>query len=36
MDYRLPVPGAQVVDGKLAMNVQFPGVELSLLMVKTG
>ncbi|MEZ8109415.1 beta-N-acetylhexosaminidase [Vibrio splendidus] len=28
IDYRLPVPGAQVVDGKLAMNVQFPGVEL--------
>ncbi|CAH7034744.1 N,N'-diacetylchitobiase [Vibrio chagasii] len=28
IDYRLPVPGAKVVDGKLAMNVQFPGVEL--------
>ncbi|GEM79729.1 beta-N-acetylhexosaminidase [Vibrio superstes] len=28
IDYRLPVPGAEVVDGKLAMNVQFPGVEL--------
>jgi hexosaminidase len=27
-DYRLPVPGAKVEDGTLAMNVQFPGVEL--------
>ncbi|MCV5747059.1 chitobiase/beta-hexosaminidase C-terminal domain-containing protein, partial [Escherichia coli] len=24
----LPVPGAKVEDGKLAMNVQFPGVKL--------
>jgi hexosaminidase len=28
IDYRLPVPGAKVESGKLAMNVQFPGVEL--------
>jgi hexosaminidase len=28
IDYRLPVPGAKVEDGKLAMNVQFPGVTL--------
>ncbi|MDN3614350.1 beta-N-acetylhexosaminidase [Vibrio gallaecicus] len=28
IDYRLPVPGAKIEDGKLAMNVQFPGVEL--------
>ncbi|EMN7204482.1 beta-N-acetylhexosaminidase [Vibrio parahaemolyticus] len=28
IDYRLPVPGAKVEDGKLAMNVQFPGVKL--------
>ncbi|MEZ9702911.1 beta-N-acetylhexosaminidase [Vibrio breoganii] len=28
IDYRLPIPGAEIVDGKLAMNVQFPGVEL--------
>ena len=28
IDYRLPVPGAKIESGKLAMNVQFPGVEL--------
>ncbi|MBW3696306.1 beta-N-acetylhexosaminidase [Vibrio sp. T187] len=28
IDYRLPVPGAKIEEGKLAMNVQFPGVEL--------
>lgn len=28
IDYRLPVPGAKVENGKLAMNVQFPGVVL--------
>ncbi|GAD80308.1 beta-N-acetylhexosaminidase [Vibrio ezurae] len=28
IDYRLPVPGAAIVDGKLAMNIQFPGVAL--------
>ncbi len=28
IDYRLPVPGAKVEEGKLAMNVQFPGVKL--------
>lgn len=28
IDYRLPVPGAKVEEGKLAMNVQFPGVTL--------
>ncbi|RJX70136.1 beta-N-acetylhexosaminidase [Vibrio sinensis] len=28
IDYRLPVPGAKIEAGKLAMNVQFPGVEL--------
>jgi hexosaminidase len=28
IDYRLPIPGAQIVSGKLAMNVQFPGVEM--------
>ncbi len=28
IEYRLPVPGATVLDGKLTMNVQFPGVEL--------
>ncbi|MGF1682585.1 beta-N-acetylhexosaminidase [Photobacterium minamisatsumaniensis] len=28
IDYRLPVPGAKIEGGKLAMNVQFPGVEL--------
>lgn len=28
IDYRLPIPGAKVENGKLAMNVQFPGVEL--------
>ena len=28
IDYRLPVPGAKIEQGKLAMNVQFPGVEL--------
>ncbi|CAE6889261.1 COG3525 N-acetyl-beta-hexosaminidase [Vibrio sp. B1FLJ16] len=28
IDYRLPVPGAKVVNGVLAMNVQFPGVAL--------
>ncbi|WP_394252573.1 beta-N-acetylhexosaminidase [Vibrio profundi] len=28
IDYRLPVPGAKIEQGKLAMNSQFPGVEL--------
>ncbi|NAX20353.1 beta-N-acetylhexosaminidase [Vibrio sp. V39_P1S14PM300] len=28
IDYRLPVPGARIEQGQLAMNVQFPGVEL--------
>ena len=28
IDFRLPVPGAKIESGKLAMNVQFPGVEL--------
>ncbi|WP_428771948.1 beta-N-acetylhexosaminidase [Vibrio sp.] len=28
IDYRLPVPGAMVENGTLAMNVQFPGVAL--------
>lgn len=28
IDYRLPVPGAKVVNGVLAMNVQFPGAAL--------
>ncbi|AUI85552.1 beta-N-acetylhexosaminidase [Vibrio azureus] len=28
IDYRLPVPGAKVENGKLAMNVQFPGATL--------
>ena len=28
IDYRLPVPGAKIENGKLAMNVQFPGVKL--------
>lgn len=28
IDYRLPVPGGKVEDGRLHMNVQFPGVAL--------
>ncbi|MBE4578286.1 hypothetical protein BOO30_00360 [Vibrio navarrensis] len=28
IDYRLPVPGAKVEEGTLAMNVQLPGVTL--------
>ncbi|EKO3658321.1 beta-N-acetylhexosaminidase [Vibrio metschnikovii] len=28
IDYRLPVPGARIDNGYLAMNVQFPGVSL--------
>ncbi len=28
IDYRLPIPGAKIENGTLAMNVQFPGVEL--------
>ncbi|WP_261816877.1 beta-N-acetylhexosaminidase [Vibrio gallicus] len=28
IDYRLPVPGAMVKQGELAMNIQFPGVAL--------
>ncbi|MGL4225093.1 MAG: family 20 glycosylhydrolase [Vibrio sp.] len=28
IDYRLPVPGAKIENGHLAMNVQFPGVAL--------
>ncbi|WP_162062291.1 beta-N-acetylhexosaminidase [Vibrio taketomensis] len=28
IDYRLPVPGAKIENGKLAMNSAFPGVEL--------
>lgn len=28
IDYRLPVPGAVIKNGHLAMNVQFPGVTL--------
>ncbi|MDE1334828.1 beta-N-acetylhexosaminidase [Vibrio aestuarianus] len=28
IEYRLPVPGAKIEAGQLAMNVQFPGVEL--------
>lgn len=28
IDYRLPVPGAVVEQGELAMNIQFPGVAL--------
>ncbi|MGF1719796.1 carbohydate-binding domain-containing protein [Vibrio kyushuensis] len=28
IDYRLPVPGALITDGKLSMNSPFPGVEL--------
>lgn len=28
IDYRLPVPGATIKNGHLAMNVQFPGVTL--------
>ncbi|ELV8697224.1 beta-N-acetylhexosaminidase [Vibrio fluvialis] len=28
IDYRLPVPGATIENGHLAMNVQFPGVAL--------
>ena len=28
IDYRLPVPGAKVENGQLAMNSAFPGVEL--------
>ncbi|MCG6229710.1 family 20 glycosylhydrolase [Vibrio furnissii] len=28
IDYRLPVPGATIENGHLAMNVQFPGVTL--------
>lgn len=28
IDYRLPVPGAKIENGHLAMNVQFPGVTL--------
>lgn len=28
IDYRLPVPGAVVEQGELAMNIQFPGVSL--------
>ncbi|MEF1312247.1 beta-N-acetylhexosaminidase [Vibrio mytili] len=28
IEYRLPVPGAKIDNGRLTMNVQFPGVEL--------
>ncbi|GAK85554.1 beta-hexosaminidase [Vibrio ponticus] len=28
IDYRLPVPGAKIENGKLAMNSAFPGIEL--------
>ncbi len=28
IDYRLPVPGAKITNGTLAMNAQFPGVTL--------
>lgn len=28
IDYRLPVPGARIENGQLAMNVQFPGAQL--------
>lgn len=28
IQYRLPIPGAKVVNGKLNMNVSFPGVTL--------
>lgn len=28
IDYRMPLPGAEIIDGKLSMNISFPGVAM--------